>query len=117
MSTIKVQFRKEVDVDLNTYYPSFPRKLREEIDNALYGLLGGQKPPIPRRTLKATDSFRRLPKQCGRINSNYAKLLNQLNVAAIYSRDELVVAMEKAGVEASGLIANLVRDGYLELVT
>ncbi len=44
MSNIKVQFRREVDVDLNAYYPSFSRKLREEIDEQLFKLLGGAPP-------------------------------------------------------------------------
>jgi len=44
VSNIKVQFRREVDVDLNAYYPSFSRKLREEIDEQLFKLLGGAPP-------------------------------------------------------------------------
>ena len=42
--SIKIHFRKEVDVDLNAYYPSLPGPLRKEIDDAIYKLLGGGQP-------------------------------------------------------------------------
>jgi hypothetical protein len=42
--TVTIQFRREVEVDLNAYYPSFPKALRTAIDNELFKLLGGTAP-------------------------------------------------------------------------
>jgi hypothetical protein len=41
LANIKVQFRREVNVDLNAYYPNFSKRLRGEIDEELFRLLGG----------------------------------------------------------------------------
>jgi hypothetical protein len=41
MSKLTIQFKRDVEVDLNAYYPNFPRKLRDAIDDALFAALGG----------------------------------------------------------------------------
>lgn len=40
---IKLKFERELSVDLNAYYPQFPKALRELIDEAVWGLASGVK--------------------------------------------------------------------------
>lgn len=41
--SIKITVQKEVTIDLNAYYPNFPRSLRTAIDEAIMALLSGDK--------------------------------------------------------------------------
>jgi len=44
--SIKITVSKELDIDLNAYYPQFPKQLREAISEAIVDLAGG----MPRKT-------------------------------------------------------------------
>jgi len=42
MATIRVRKVVELDIDLNAYYGQFPRRLRDEIDEAILALASGK---------------------------------------------------------------------------
>jgi hypothetical protein len=45
--SVKITFTKELSIDLNAYYPNFPKKLREAINAEIMGKLSGDKPQAP----------------------------------------------------------------------
>ena len=50
--SIKITVTKDLDIDLNAYYPQFPRALREAISEAIVDLAGG----LPRKRPNAGDA-------------------------------------------------------------
>jgi hypothetical protein len=55
MTTIKITIRKELDVDLNAYFPQFPRSLKTLIEGAILDLAGGQPRKHPPKTTSAAN--------------------------------------------------------------
>ena len=41
MSNVKIEFRRDVEVDLNAYFEDFSRPLRKSIEDEMFKLLGG----------------------------------------------------------------------------
>jgi hypothetical protein len=121
VSKIQVKFVKEVEADLNAYYESFPKSLRTQIDDALYALLGGQKPKRkspsrPPRVLKDSKVFRITSKASHRIGSKTAAAmsdLRRLNGGDVVNRAEIFKVAEQHGMQKGSVINNLVAKGYL----
>ena len=60
MSTIKIKFQRDVEVDLNHYFPQFNKKLQVEITDAVWALASGTKPAKPEKSNKSdVPKFRR----------------------------------------------------------
>jgi hypothetical protein len=126
MSKIQVKFVKEVDVDLNAYYESFPRPLRAAIDDALFVLLGGQQVTKKRSGQKRLTYNRlaqahtfRLTKKSGRIGSRTSALLadlRRLNGGDVVSKEEVVKAAMQHKLSIASVIHNMVQHGQLEVV-
>jgi hypothetical protein len=121
MSKIQVKFVKEVDVDLNTYYESFPRSLRTAIDDALFTLLGGQQVTKKRsgsHELAQAHTFR-LTNKSGRIGSRTHSLLadlRRLNGGDVVTKEEILKASLQHKLQSSSLIHNMVAHGQIEVV-
>jgi hypothetical protein len=127
MPNVKITFKKELEIDLNTYYPNFTPGLRKQIDDALFALLGGQpKPAIRRRTdLSETTILRLTGKKTRRPNSVGWKVMcelgkgeylygNEKPTEYLYSDVKKVIDKLKANQSVS--VGNLISGGYLEVV-
>lgn len=121
MSNIKIIFNKEVEIDLNAYYPTFSKKLREEIDNAIYGLLGGTPPTqvkkiiLHRRTdLSETTIFRRTKKLSRKPHSATYKVLQKLGQGEfLYADVQKAIREVNQGILSP---ASFIKSNYLEIV-
>lgn len=122
MSKIQVKFVKEVEADLNAYYESFPKSLRTQIDDALYALLGGQKPKrrspreAPRNTKVGGTTVFRLgttPIRIGSKVSNVFADLRRLNGGDVVKKEEVEKIAVQHGLKKSNVLNNMVRNGYL----
>ena len=123
MGKLKIQFRKEVEVDLNNYYGSFKPALRRAIDDAIYDLLGGQSKPKSNGHAIASSKgaksaiLKRTAKQPIKTNSKLAAFLAKLPP----SKDELYVwqdledLCEQHKLDKNCAIHNMVQSGYFTL--
>jgi hypothetical protein len=126
MAKLKITFRKEVEIDLNAYYPSFSKGLREQIDDAVYGLLGGgqraqaktQAKKLSTARVKFSQIFRRTKKKSLSIHTKSGALLAELDrkEAKEFLRDDLLKMAEQHKLALSSVLHNLVANGYIEPV-
>jgi hypothetical protein len=117
---IIISFKKDVSVDLNAYYPSFPKKLREAIDEELYKLLGGGTAKQPRIDLSSAMTFLRTDKPFVRFNSKQARACNAVGKGEKFTREMFYVAAQKNGIAAEDCASSLVaavRSGYFKMIT
>jgi len=116
MSTIKILFRKEVDVDLNAYYPNLPAKLRREVDDAVYKLLGGGQ-KASSDNLRKAEYFRRTGKVPHKQhNTLTSRMVNALPMEKLFTKDEFKTIVGGTGVPwASTHLSNLIRAGWIEV--
>jgi hypothetical protein len=123
VSKIQVKFVKEVEVDLNAYYESFPRPLRTQIDDALFHLLGGtrqrrEKVEKPSRSIAGASSFR-LTGKSSRIGSKTAAImadLRRLNGGSTVTREEILKVAKEHNVKVNNVVSNLAAHGHLQAV-
>ena len=124
MSKVKVTFRKEVEIDLNEYYQNFPPKLRREIDDTVYAMLGGQSPkhrPSKRGLsvgVKGAIILKRTDKQPVRRNSKEAAVLSTLDHmnGKEHLVEDIINLCEQHKLDKRSAVHNLVSGGYLEVI-
>lgn len=126
MSKLNIIFRKEVTVDLNSYYPNFPPALRKQIDDALFKLLGGSesrkgkvngRENVSSAGVNDAVILRRLPHHTMRTASATAALLADYKPGTEVLREDLLkAAVSLYKMDASSVIHNLIRRGYFEVV-
>ena len=125
MAKLKITFRKEVEIDLNAYYPSFSKGLRGQIDDAVYGLLAGGQKPARAQAMKLSAAgvmsnqiFRRTKKKSFTTHTKSGALLAELDrkEAKEFLKDDLLKMAEQHKLASGSVLHNLVANGYIEPV-
>jgi hypothetical protein len=128
MTNISITFRKEVSIDLNAYYPSFSKKLREQIDDAIYALLSGApKVPSKRQRISLTttaQTYKVMYKKHAKPGTQVAAIMKDISIWDTVGDDSAHVdgkklkamvmksATERGFKTVNSAFHNMVRDGY-----
>jgi mRNA-degrading endonuclease RelE of RelBE toxin-antitoxin system len=132
MSNVKIEFRRDVEVDLNAYFEAFSRPLRKQIEDELFKLLGGAPKTAKTKkdgrmanyqSVRASDKLslnpQAPPRRTGTKSAVILAHIQRTHQGNAFTLAEFTHLLEQNGVAGrpSTWAGNLVRSRQLRVVT